>query len=44
MCSRTCVAGDAVALLDTDRDVALIHAGGIIPMILQRALQASKTS
>jgi hypothetical protein len=32
------VAGQAVALLDTAKDVELIRAGGIIPMILRRAL------
>ena len=32
------VAGEAVALLDTAKDVELIRAGGIIPMILERAL------
>ncbi|HEY8613733.1 MAG TPA: aconitate hydratase AcnA [Roseomonas sp.] len=32
--------GRATALLDTARDVALIRAGGIIPMILRRALDA----
>jgi aconitate hydratase len=32
------VAGQAVALLDTAKDVELIRAGGIIPMILQRSL------
>jgi aconitate hydratase len=36
--------GQATALLDTARDVALIRAGGIIPMILQRALQADSTN
>jgi aconitate hydratase len=36
--------GQAMALLDTARDVALIRAGGIIPMILQRALEAGRTS
>jgi aconitate hydratase len=32
------VAGQAVALLDTAKDVDLIRAGGIIPMILRKAL------
>ena len=34
--------GQATALLDTAREVALIRAGGIIPMILARALAASR--
>ncbi len=33
-------AGEAVALLDTEREVDLIRAGGIIPLILARALSA----
>ena len=32
------VHGEAVALLDTKREIGLIQAGGIIPMILRRAL------
>jgi aconitate hydratase len=32
------IAGQAVALLDTAKDVDLIRAGGIIPMILRKAL------
>jgi DNA-binding transcriptional LysR family regulator len=32
------ISGEALALLDTERDVALIREGGIIPMILRRAL------
>ena len=35
------VQGTATALLDTAREVALIQAGGIIPMILGRALDAA---
>jgi hypothetical protein len=35
---RETVAGEPIALLDTERDVALIRAGGIIPLILRRAL------
>ncbi|PWC33368.1 aconitate hydratase AcnA [Azospirillum sp. TSO35-2] len=33
---------EATALLETELDVALIQAGGVIPMILRRALMASK--
>jgi hypothetical protein len=29
------------ALVETEREVALLRAGGMIPMILQRALAAS---
>ncbi len=36
--------GEAVALLDTEREVDLIRAGGIIPLILARALSAQGTS
>jgi aconitate hydratase len=36
--------GQATALLDTAREVALIRAGGIIPMILARALAASRNA
>jgi aconitate hydratase len=35
------LAGTATALLETAREVALVQAGGIIPLILQRALGAS---
>jgi len=38
------VAGRAVALLDTNRDVALMRAGGMIPMILRQALDHSAAS
>ena len=38
------MAGEAEALLETDREVALVRAGGIIPMILRRALDASHAS
>ena len=38
------LAGTAVALLDTAQEVALIQAGGIIPMILRRALAAGRAS
>jgi aconitate hydratase len=37
------VVGIARALLDTEQDVTLIRAGGMIPMILRRALGASAT-
>lgn len=33
------IEGQAVALLDTGRDVALIRSGGMIPMILRQALE-----
>ncbi|TPG47073.1 aconitate hydratase AcnA [Roseomonas nepalensis] len=36
------LSGTAIALLDTAREVALIQAGGIIPMILRRALAAGR--
>ncbi|WP_245215628.1 aconitate hydratase AcnA [Pararoseomonas baculiformis] len=36
--------GLATALLDTARDVSLIRAGGIIPMILHRALEADASA
>jgi aconitate hydratase len=35
------ISGEAVALLDTAHDVEMIRAGGIIPMILRRALKES---
>ncbi len=35
------MAGSAVAMLDTMREVLLVQAGGIIPLILQRAQAAS---
>jgi len=35
------LSGTATALLDTAREVALLRAGGMIPMILRRALAAS---
>jgi aconitate hydratase len=35
---------EAIALLDTAREVALIQEGGIIPMILRQALAASQES
>ncbi|WP_043833117.1 aconitate hydratase AcnA [Muricoccus aerilatus] len=38
----TALAGTATALLDTAREVALVRAGGMIPMILRRALEASR--
>ncbi|MBI0537172.1 aconitate hydratase AcnA [Roseomonas sp. KE2513] len=38
----TALAGTATALLDTAREVALVRAGGMIPMILRRALDASR--
>ena len=36
--------GVAVALLDTEREVALVQAGGIIPMILVRSLEMSTSA
>jgi aconitate hydratase len=36
------VEGIATALLDTDRDVDLLRAGGMIPMILRRALASEE--
>jgi aconitate hydratase len=36
------IEGEATALLDTERDVALIRAGGMIPMILRQALAAGR--
>lgn len=36
--SNEIVVGEAVALLDSERDVAWMQSGGIIPMLLQRAL------
>jgi aconitate hydratase len=33
------VTGEAVALLETEQEVALVRAGGMIPMILRRALE-----
>ena len=38
------VVGFARALLDTEQDVTLIRAGGMIPMILRQALAASSNS
>jgi aconitate hydratase len=40
--TRQATAGIATALLETERDVALIRAEGIIPLILRRALEASR--
>ncbi|MXP62087.1 aconitate hydratase AcnA [Roseomonas sp. M0104] len=34
----------ATALLDTSREVALVRSGGMIPMILRRALEASRAA
>ncbi len=42
--SEEVVHGTAVALLDTAREVSLIQAGGIIPMILSRALGTSASA
>jgi aconitate hydratase len=36
--------GVAIALLDTEREVALVQAGGIIPMILVRSLEMSTSA
>jgi len=36
------IGGQAMALLDTGRDVTLIRAGGMIPMILRQALDAGR--
>jgi len=38
------LAGTATALVETAREVALVQAGGMIPMILRRALEASRTA
>jgi aconitate hydratase len=38
--SGTVESCEATALLETELDIALIRAGGVIPMILQRALAA----
>ncbi len=38
------LAGTATALVETAREVALVQAGGMIPMILRRALDASRTA